>query len=120
MNWYKTIKISQHLKPYGALEFTRILKKYFNVEFIRYGKGNHQIWGIPETGFIATIPMGTNQKKIQPGTVQQILKELHIPLFNFNNKKPLSFSIENIEDIEVPEWKLQPWHKKQLEYSNKY
>jgi hypothetical protein len=130
MNWYKNIKIAS-LRPYGASEFLRKLKK-LNVQYIRNANGDHEIWGFPGTNFRASIPRGSNLKTIGKGTIKHILRDLGISQNDFENGKITSHPLidnlridkkkqepemeeQQIEETETS-WKKQPWFQEAEKY----
>lgn len=54
-------------------ELTKLLK-HFDCEFIRQGKGSHEIWRSPITGKFFSVPVTINKKP----TANAILKQAGI------------------------------------------
>ena len=121
MNWYKIIKTAR-LRPHGSLELLKKLKK-FKIQYIRPGKGDHQMWGYPGTKIQASIPVSSNCKKVQVGTILHILKDLNISKKEFETGKrdlkpiidnsPMNNEEEINNEEKIPNWKKQQLYREQ-------
>ena len=124
MNWYKKIILAS-LPAYNFREFVKKLQDEFGVQFLRQGKGDDQIWGIPGTGRGAKIPFSAGNRMINPKTMVDILRNLKIPLREFKKitlKKtlPTEQQEEHLAPAtpEIPEWQNTDWYRQQQQYAN--
>lgn len=103
------IKVAQKLPHCNARELLKLLKKYYNIAFIRQGKGDHQIWGFPNSGKKAVIPVGNQDVKTK--TLVNILHDLDINLQDFKKKKlkMAQFTDENTLYTQSPTITIQPF-----------
>jgi len=123
MNWYKKTIIAG-LPVYNSREFLKKLENEFGVQFIRHGKGDDQVWGIPGTNRQTVIPVAAGSKQINPFTMTKILRNLGIPLKDFKKKEYKSTDQtvkqpaqpSQFESEDIPEWKKQKWYQEQ--YAN--
>ena len=117
MNWYKKI-ILAGLPVYNLKEFIKKLQDEFGVQFIRHGKGDDQIWGVPGTNKKTPIPFGPGNRTINPFTLTKMLKHLQIPLQDFKKRNVKQKEVAPQEALptqpeEIPEWQKQPWYQQQ-------
>jgi hypothetical protein len=122
MNWYKKI-ILAGLPIYNVRDFVKKLQKEYGVQFIRHGKGDDQVWGIPGTNRGASIPFAAGSKTLNPDTMMDILRNLRIPLQGFKKKQHKAKPVEPVPEkpissIEAPEWQKAEWYQKQQGLSN--
>ena len=119
MNWYKKIIESGNKPTFSPRKFLDKLKSY-GVVIERQAAGSSCI-----------LLNRTNNKRtdfhyhkgvdVGNDAVRGMLRSLGIDYWEFMGRK--TESIEEPEDIqdleeEIPEWKKQPWHQEQLQYSN--
>lgn len=118
MNWYKKI-ILAGLPAYNLKEFVKKLQDEYGVQFLRHGKGDDQIWGVPGTIRKTSIPFGPGSRIINPFTLTKMLKHLEIPLRDFKKKQYKQKEVVPEDPIiqqepeETSEWQKQPWYLKQ-------
>jgi len=122
MNWYKRIIIAG-LPIYNFRELTKKLKNEFGIQFIRFTKGDDQMWGIPGTNRNAIIPYMSSNRNINPKTMMDILRNLQISVKNFKKKQyklrdqaPQQQPTE-IKLKETPSWQNEPWYQQQQQYA---
>lgn len=137
MNWYKKHIVSW-TPPIPVSELLDVLKD-LGAEYLRHGKGSHEIWWHPSTKKTTSIPYRRSSEMIDPNTTKNIIQNLGFQYSTFEQYRQLrkqkgmkgkkdtfisdfisSLNPEEQADTqETAEWKKQPWYQKQLQYAKK-
>ena len=87
------------------------------MQYIRRGRGSHQIWWNPENGRKTTIPIhGASGRIINPATMIDILKNLGLTVSELERGEKNIVEPIDPEITNNPEWQNQPWYREQFQY----
>ena len=122
MNWYKKMVLAGSLPAWNTKKLIKRLQEVCNLTFIRHGKGDDQVWGIPGTNKQTLIPFG--QKSINPQTLMNICRHLDISIANFKKKQhkqkpvdPIQEPVQEPVQEQTPDWQKANWYQDQLSYA---